>query len=84
VVLIVAALGAVVWVIWKLTGPKDGKNGQSIRAPKVDIVPRTDPGEQTTVSPGPVTSGLTLHPVTDPGEQTLLLRGLLLLEGREP
>ena len=80
----IAALGAAGYIAFRALRPKDGGGDQASRVPDVEVLPRIDRGEQAVVSPGPVSPGLTLHPVTDPGEQTLEVSGPLLARGREP
>ena len=79
-----AALGAAAWLALRRRPSEHGRSNARSRAPDVELVPRTDDGEQEIVSTGPLTRGLTLHPVVDPGEQTLEVNGPLLAEGREP
>lgn len=84
VAVVVAGAGALAYAVFRVLRPKDGGKESASRAPEVHVEPRRDDGEQSVVSSGPVTSGLTLHPVTDPGEQMLEVSGPLLREGREP
>ncbi len=81
VVLVVAAIGAAAYFLFGRRPPADTGRDSAPRAPRVEVVPRADGGDQENVSAGPVSSGLTLHPVADPGEQTLEVRGPLILEG---
>jgi len=76
-----AALAAGAWLALRLRTPDGGKDGPS-RAPDVEILPRSDLGTQEIASSGPVTTGLTLHPVLDPGERTLDVNGPLVIEGK--
>jgi len=84
VAVVVAVLGAAAYIAFRLLRPKDGRGDRTSRVPDVEVLPRIDCGEQAVVSPGPVTWGLTLHPVSDPGEQKLEVSGPLLAGGREP
>ena len=81
VVLVVAAVVAAAYLLFRRRPPADTGTESAPRAPRVEVVPRADRGDQEIVSAGPVSSGLTLHPVADPGEQTLEVRGPLILEG---